>query len=198
MKGFSFYFTSGFSLAFLFCSVVESKKMWKIWNESYFWNFWENNFTISEALLQFQMNVGFEILYKTTGVVLLLNKHLKLFRANFCFYSYLCSFSWSNKRHIKLYLVKILLHKTERSAYALLCFFSMCLIQPVHSPSCSGEHERGAFARLREMWCGDGTVSEGEDKETFWGWIWLVWGFFLVGNLLSIGWQQSELYVSRW
>lgn len=93
-------------------------------------------------------------------------QHLRLFRENFCFYSYLCSFSWSNKRHIKLYLVKILLHKTECSAYALLCFFSMFLIRSVHSPSCSGEHEPGAFARLREMWCGDGTV-KGKIKKHF-------------------------------
>lgn len=73
------------------------------------------SFTISEALRQFQMNVGFEILYKTAGAVLLLNS----IRG---FYSYIYSFSWSNKRHINPYLVKTLLRKTECSAYALLDF----------------------------------------------------------------------------
>lgn len=92
---------------------------------------------------------------------------MRLFREDFCFYSYLYSFSWSNKRRIKPYLVKILLCKIECSAYALVYFLSMFLIQSVHSPSCSGQQERGALACLRGMWCGVGTVSEGEDKETF-------------------------------
>lgn len=50
--------------------MVESKKFWMTSNESYFWIFLMKNFTISEALLQFQMNDIFEILYKTAGVVL--------------------------------------------------------------------------------------------------------------------------------
>lgn len=167
MEGFSLYFGSGFSLLFFICSVVESRKFWMTWNRSYFWIFLMKIFTISEALLQFQMNIGFEILYKTAGVVLLLN-------SIWDFYSYIYSFSWSNKRHIKPYLVKILLHKIECSAYALLDFLSTFLTDSGHSTSCSGEEEPGALACGREMWCGDGTVTDEEDKETSWDWIWLV------------------------
>lgn len=55
--------------------MVEDKKFWMTWIESYFWISLMNwmNFTISEALLQFQMSIVFEILYKTAGEILLLN-----------------------------------------------------------------------------------------------------------------------------
>lgn len=68
------------------------------------------------------MSIVFEILYKTAGVVLLLNNIRGFIGKDSAFYSYLYSFSWSNKRHIKPYLIKTLLHEIECSACALLHF----------------------------------------------------------------------------
>lgn len=76
------------------------------------------NFTISEALLQFQMSIVFEILYKTAEVVLLLNNIRGFLGKDFAFIViYIVSVGL-----ITPYLIKILLHEIGCSAYSLLHF----------------------------------------------------------------------------
>lgn len=73
----------------------------------------------------------------------------------------------------------------------------MFLIQSVRSPSCSGEEELGALACHRVMWCGMEQSVTGKINTLWLSLVdWLGWGF-LVGNVLSSGWQQSELRAYR-